>query len=84
MSKSCSGKKINKTRYDDHDPKKPMKQTSFTVKKLRRNLSEKQSTIVKISFSSSTKPLSLDSTIPVDELTAETFYRFRISEFFNI
>ena len=30
MSKSCSGK-INKTRYDD--PGKPMKQTSFTVKK---------------------------------------------------
>ena len=81
MLKSCS-EKINKTRYDDL--KKPMKQTSFTVKKLRRNLSEKQSTIVKISFSSSTKPLSLDSTIPVDELTAETFYRFRISELFNI
>ena len=31
MSKSCNGK-INKTRYDD--PGKPMKQTSFTVKKL--------------------------------------------------
>ena len=31
MSKSCSGK-INKTRYDD--PRKPMKQTSFTVKNL--------------------------------------------------
>ena len=30
MSKSCGGK-INKTRYDD--PKKPMKPTSFTVKK---------------------------------------------------
>ena len=30
MSKSCSGK-INKTRYDDLG--KPMKQTSFTVKK---------------------------------------------------
>ena len=30
MSKTCSGK-INKTRYDD--PRKPMKQTSFTVKK---------------------------------------------------
>ena len=30
MSKSCS-RKINKTRYDD--PRKPMKQTSFTVKK---------------------------------------------------
>ena len=30
MSKLCSGK-INKTRYDD--PGKPIKQTSFTVKK---------------------------------------------------
>ena len=36
------------------------------------NLPEKQSTIVKRSFRSSTKPLSLDSTIPVDELTAKT------------
>ena len=75
-------KKINKTRYDD--PKKPMKQTSFTVKNLGENLSEKQSTIVKRSFKSSTKNLSLDSTIPVDELTVETFYRFRTSELFNI
>ena len=75
-------KKINKTRYDD--PKKPMKQTSFIVKNLGENLSEKQSTIVKRSFKSSTKNLSLDSTIPVDELTAETFYRFRTSELFNI
>ena len=58
MSKSCNGK-INKTRYDN--PRKPMKQTSFTV-----------------------KPLSLDSTIPVDEHTAKTFYRFRTSELFNI
>ena len=81
MSKSCSGK-INKTRYDD--PGKPMKQTSFTVKNLRGNLPKKQSTIVKKSFRSSTKPLSLDSTIPVDELTAETFYRFQTSELFNI
>ena len=61
--------KINKIRYDDSG--KPMKQTSFTVKNLR-------------SFRSSTKPLSLDSTIPVDELTAETFYHFRTSELFNI
>ena len=75
-------KKINKTRYDD--PKKPMKQTSFIVKNLGENLSEKQSTIVKRSFKSSTKNLSLDSTIPVDELTAETFYRFRTSELFKI
>ena len=81
MSKSSSGK-INKTRYDD--PRKPMKQTSFTVKNLGGNLPEKQSTIVKRSFRSSTKPLSVDSTIPVDELTAEIFYRFRTSELFNI
>ena len=81
MSKSCSGK-INKTRYDD--PRKPMKQTSFTVKNLGGNLPKKQSTIVKRSLKSSTKPLSLDSTISVDELTVETFYRFRTSELFNI
>ena len=82
MSKSCS-RKINKTRYDD--PRKPMKQTSFTVKKnLGGNLPEKQSTIKKRSFRSNTKPLSLDSTIPVDALTAETFYRFKTSELFNI
>ena len=81
MSKSCNGK-INKTRYDD--PRKPMKQTSFTVKNLEGNLLEKQSTIVKRSFISSKKPLSLDSTIPVDELIAETFYHFRTFELFNI
>ena len=81
MSKSCSGK-INKTRYDDSG--KPMKQTSFTVKNLGGNLPKKQSTIVKRSFRFSTKPLSLDSTIPVDELTVETFYRFKTSELFNI
>ena len=81
MSKSCS-RKINKTRYDDLG--KPMKQTSFTVKNLGENLHEKQFTIVKRSFRSSTKPLSLDSTIPVDELTAETFYRFKTSKLFNI
>ena len=81
MSKSCSGK-TNKTRYDD--PGEPMKQTSFIVKKPGGNLPKKQSTIVKRSFRSSTKPLSLDSTIPVDELIAKTFYRFRTSELFNI
>ena len=82
MSKSCNGK-INKTKYDN--PGKPMKQTSFTVKKhLGGNLPEKQSTIVNRSFRSNTKPLSLDSTIPVDELTVETFYYFRTSELFNI
>ena len=81
MSKSYSGK-INKTRYDD--PGKSTKQTSFTVKNLGENLPEKQFTIVKRSFRSSTKPLSLDSTVPVDELTAETFHRFRTFELFNI
>ena len=75
-------KKINKTRYDD--PGKVMKQTSFTVKNLGGNFLEKQSTIVKKNFRSSTKPLSLDSTIPVDELTTETFYCFKTSELFNI
>ena len=81
MSKSCSGK-INKTRCDN--PWKPMKQTSFTVKNLGGNFLKKQFIIVKRSFKSSTKPLSLDSTIPVDELTTEIFYRFRTSELFNI
>ena len=73
---------VNKTRYDD--PGKPTKQTSFTVKNLGGILPEKQFTIVKRSFRSSTKLLSLDSTILVDEFTAETFYRFRTSELFNI
>ena len=81
MSKSCS-KKVNKTRYDDLG--KLMKQTSFTVKNLGANLPKKKSIIVKRSFKSSTKPLSLDSTIPVDELIVETFYHFRTSELFNI
>ena len=54
--------KINKTKYDD--PGKPMKQTSFIVKNLGRNLLEKQFTIVKRSFRSRTKSLSLESTIP--------------------
>ena len=74
--------KVNKTRYDDL--RKSMKLTSFTVKNLGGNLLENQSTIVKRSFRSITRPLSLDSTISVDELTAETFYRFRTSELFNI
>ena len=81
MSKSCS-RKINKIRYDDLG--KPIKPISFIVKNLGGNLPEKQSTIVKRSFRSSTKPLSLDSTIPVNELTAETFYSFRTFELFNI
>ena len=74
--------KVNKTRYDDS--RKSMKQTSFTVKNMGGNLLEKQFTIVKRIFRSSTKPLSLDSTIPVDELIVETFYCFRTSELFNI
>ena len=82
MSKSCS-RKINKTRYEN--PRKSMKQTSFTVKNRGGgDLLKKQSTIVKRSFRSSTKPLSLDSKIPVNELTTETFYRFRTFELFNI
>ena len=75
-------RKLNKTRYDD--PGKSMKQTSFIVKNLGGNLPRKQFTIIKRSFRSSTKPLSLNSTIPVDELTAETFYHFRTSKLFNI
>ena len=75
-------RKINKIRYDDL--RKLMKQTSFTVKNLGENLFEKQFTIVKRSFRSSTKHLSLDTTIPIDEFTVETFYRFRASELFNI
>ena len=55
-------KKKKKTRYDDL--RKPTKQTSFTVKTLGGNLPEKQSTIVKRSFTYNTKHLSLDSTIP--------------------
>ena len=74
--------KINKTRYDD--PRKLMKQTSFTSKNLGGNLPEKQSTIIKRSSRSRTKLLSLDSTILVDELTAKTFYCFRTFEHFNI
>ena len=81
MSKSYN-ENVNKTRYDN--PEKPMKQTSFTVKNLGGNLPKKHSNIVKRSFRSSTKPLFLYSTIPVDELTAETFYHFKSSEFFNL
>ena len=74
--------KLNKIRYDNLE--KPIKQTSFTIKNLEGNLPEKQFTIVQRSFRFCTKLLSLDSTIPVDELKAETFYHFRTSEFFNI
>ena len=73
---------VNKTRYDDSG--KLMKQTSFIVENLEGNLSKNQFTIIKRSFKSSTKSLSLDSTIPIDELTVKTFYRFKTSEFFNI
>ena len=73
---------INKTRYDDLG--KPMKQTRFTVKNLGINLPKNQSTIIKRSFRSSTKPLSLDSTILVDELTVETFYHFKTSKLSSI
>ena len=76
------GRTINKTRYDDSG--KPMKQTSFPVKNLGGNLPKKQSTIIKRSFKSNTKPLSLDSTIFIDELIVETFYHFRTSKLFNI
>ena len=58
---------VNKIRYDDTG--KPMKQTSFRVKNLGGNRPKKQSTIIKRSFGSSTKSLSLDFTIPVDELS---------------
>ena len=71
---------VNKTRYDD--PRKIMKQTRFTIKNLGGNLPEKQFTIVKRSFKSSTKLLSQHSTIPINELA--TFYRFITSELFNI
>ena len=73
---------VNKTRYDDLG--KLMKETSFTVKNLWGNLPKKQSIKIKRSFRSSTKPLSLDYTNPVNKLTVETFYNFRTSELFNI
>ena len=73
---------VNKTRYDDSG--KPMKQTSFTVKNLGGNLPKKQFTIVKRSFRFSTKPLSLDFTMPINELIAETFYHFRTSKLSSI
>ena len=73
---------VNKTRYND--PGKPMKQTSFTVKNLGGNLLEKKFSIVKRNFRSSTKLLSVNSTILVDKLIPETFYHFRTSKLFNI
>ena len=73
---------INKIRYDDTG--KPMKQTNFIVKNHGGNLPEKQSTIIKRNFRSSTKPLFLNSTILIDELTVETFFCFKISKLFSI
>ena len=75
-------RKVNKTRYDNS--RKPIKQISLTVKNLGKNLPKKQSTIIKRSFRSNTKLLFLDSTILVDELTAEIFYRFKTSELSSI
>ena len=75
-------RKENKTRYDDLG--KLMKKTHFIVKNIEGNLLEKQSIIIKRSFRFSIKHLSLDSTISVDELTAEIFYRFRTSELSSI
>ena len=74
---------VKKIKHDDLG--KLMKQTSFTIKKLRwGTCPKKQSIITKRSLRSSAKLLSLDFTIPVDELTIETFYRFKTSELFNI
>ena len=61
-----------------------MKQTSFTKKKPRVKPSRKAIHYSKEKFQIYYKPLSLDSTIPIDELTAETFYHLRTSELFNI
>ena len=73
---------VNKTIYDDIG--KPIKQTSFTVKNLGENLPKKKFTIIKKGFRSSTKLFSINSTISINELTTETFYRFRTSKLFNI
>ena len=84
MSILCNEKKRKKKKIRYDDLGKLMKQANFTVKNLGGNLPKKQFTIVKRSFRSSTKPLSLNFTILVDELIVETFYRFRTSELFNI
>ena len=62
---------VNNKRYDDSE--KSIKQISFIVKNLGGNLPKKQSIIIKRNFRSSTKPLSLNSTNPIDELTAKIF-----------
>ena len=74
--------KVNKTRYNDS--RKLTKQTSFTVKKLRGKPFRKAIHYSKEKFQIYKKLLSLNSTIRIDELTAETFYRFRTFELFNI
>ena len=73
-----------KKKLDKIWPRKTNETNYFYSKKLVGIFPRKQSTIVKRSFRSSTKPLSLDSTIPIDELTAKTFYHFRTFELFNI
>ena len=73
---------VNKIRYDDTG--KLMKQTSFRVKNIGGNFPKKQSTIIKKSFRSSTKLLSLDSIISVNEFITKIFYHFRTFELFNI
>lgn len=52
---------INKTKYNY--PRKPIKQTTFTLKNLERNPPKNQSTIEKRNVRSSKKNLSLDSLI---------------------
>ena len=69
---------VNKTRYDNL--RKPIKQTSFTLKTLGRNLLKNQSTIVKRNLRFSKKLLSLDSSISVNELIVETFYHIKTFE----
>ena len=61
-----------------------MKKISFIVKNLRENLPKKQSIVVKRNFKSNTKPLSLYSTILVNEFIIEIFFCFRNSELSNI
>ena len=61
-----------------------MKKISFIVKNLGENLPKKQSIVVKRNFKSNTKPLSLYSTILVNEFIIEIFYCFKISKLFNI
>ena len=51
---------------------------------LGANLPKKQFTIIKKSFKSNTKSLSLNSTNPINELIAETFYCFKTSKLSNI